>query len=79
MIQGHPHERNRKAMDYRTQDQEVEGSVPVFPGGAVHTHQDLARGKVNQEQGQKHLCGELFIVDGAFHAPLLGFRGTGPG
>ncbi|MBB6018943.1 hypothetical protein HNQ04_004227 [Deinococcus radiopugnans ATCC 19172] len=32
---------------------------------------------MNQQQGQEDLSRELLIVDGAFHAPLLGFRRTG--
>ena len=49
----------------------------MFPGGSGDAHQNLARGEVDQEQGQEHLSRELLIVDGAFHAPFLGFRRTG--
>ena len=46
----------------------------MFPGCAVETHQHLPGWKVHQQQGEKDLQGELLIVDGAFHAPLLGFK-----
>ena len=34
---------------------------------------------MDQQQGQEDLSRELLIVDGAFHAPFLGFRRTGAG
>ena len=77
VIQGHPDQRNRKTVDHGTQDQQIERLVSMFPGRAVHAHQDLARREVDQEQGQEDLSRELLIMDGAFHAPFLGFRRTG--
>ncbi len=46
--------------------------------GAVQAHQHLPPGKVDEQQGQENLQGELLIMDGAFDAPFLGFGGAGP-
>jgi len=40
--------------------------------GAVEAEQEFARWHLGQEQGEKHLSGELRIVDAAFHAAPLG-------
>jgi len=73
MVQGNPNERDGVAVDHSPEHEEIQGCFTVFPRRPVQAHQHLPRWKVDEQQRQENLRGQLFIVDRASHAPFLGF------